>query len=226
MWGYSGGSIASEWAAELQVQYAPELSFAGCALGGLPANGSEILPAISSTIWAGLAPELLLGASTQYPKFRAYLLEQLKENGPYNKTGFLAAQNMSIAEAFTTYANQSISAYFKCGSAFFSSPPLQHIFNQQGYMGYHGVPQMPLFVYKAIADEITSIESTDELVTRYCGVGANIVYERNEIGGHLAEETNGDGRAFEWLTEVLGGNYKHHGCTIRNVAINVTDSPL
>jgi hypothetical protein len=26
MWGYSGGALASEWAAELQVQYAPEVS--------------------------------------------------------------------------------------------------------------------------------------------------------------------------------------------------------
>ncbi|KAG9963830.1 secretory lipase, partial [Aureobasidium melanogenum] len=26
-WGYSGGSLASEWAAELQAQYAPELEF-------------------------------------------------------------------------------------------------------------------------------------------------------------------------------------------------------
>jgi Secretory lipase len=29
MWGYSGRSIASEFAAELQVQYAPELNFSG-----------------------------------------------------------------------------------------------------------------------------------------------------------------------------------------------------
>jgi hypothetical protein len=34
LWGYSGGSLASEWAAELQGTYAPELQFAGAALGG------------------------------------------------------------------------------------------------------------------------------------------------------------------------------------------------
>lgn len=33
LWGYSGGSLASEFAAELQVQYAPELQISGVALG-------------------------------------------------------------------------------------------------------------------------------------------------------------------------------------------------
>lgn len=32
MWGYSGGSIATEFAAELQVQYAPELNFSGVSM--------------------------------------------------------------------------------------------------------------------------------------------------------------------------------------------------
>lgn len=43
LWGYSGGALASEWAAELQVQYAPELNFAGVALGGLTPNVTSVL---------------------------------------------------------------------------------------------------------------------------------------------------------------------------------------
>ena len=92
-------------------------------------------------------------------------------------------------------------------------------------MGYHGTPEMPLFIYKAISDELTPIASTDELVDRYCNVGVNIIYERNTIGGHEAEEINGDKAAFEWLSEVLSGTYDHTGCTIRNTSYNVTDSP-
>ena len=226
MWGYSGGSIASEWAAELQVQYAPELKFAGTAIGGLVPNASDIFPAIDRTIWAGLMPEVLLGITTQYPAAREYLLSQLKSTGPYNKTEFLAAQKYSIEEAFGIYANQSIYEYFKDGQQFFDAPVIQHMIDRDGYMGYHGVPQMPLFIYKSTHDEITRVEDTDELVQRYCQVGANILYERNTIGGHLAEETNGDKRALQWLSKVLGGTNNHHGCTIRNVAINVTDSPL
>lgn len=56
MWGYSGGALASEWAAELAVQYAPELNFSGAALGGLTPNVTSVLLAINGTIAAGLAP--------------------------------------------------------------------------------------------------------------------------------------------------------------------------
>jgi hypothetical protein len=47
MWGYSGGSLATEWAAELQPTYAPELNFAGAALGGLVPNITSVLKTIN-----------------------------------------------------------------------------------------------------------------------------------------------------------------------------------
>ena len=83
-----------------------------------------------------------------------------------------------------------------------------------------------MFIYQAVADEIAHINNTDRLVETYCSVGANILFERNTIGGHLAEMTNGDQRALDWLQSVLSGSYKHQGCTIRDVALNITDSPL
>ena len=227
MWGYSGGSIASEWAAELQAQYGPELNFSGVAIGGLPVNASEALILASGTPFAGDAPAGLMGATSQFPVARAYLLNQLKESGPHNKTGFLAVQNMSIAEAFVAFANQSIWDYFTDGLAVMSAPPLREMWKTNGIMGYHGIPSMPMFVYKAIHDELAPIKDTDVLVQRYCGVGVNIIYQRNEIGGHLAEATNGDARAFDWLASVLDGTYKPSAdCTVQNVRINVTDSPL
>lgn len=56
LWGYSGGALASEWAAELQVQYAPELNFSGVALGGLTPNVTSVMFTINKSIAAGLAP--------------------------------------------------------------------------------------------------------------------------------------------------------------------------
>lgn len=38
LFGFSGGSLATEWAAEYHPHYAPELQIAGGALGGLPVN--------------------------------------------------------------------------------------------------------------------------------------------------------------------------------------------
>lgn len=55
-WGYSGGALATEWAAELQADYAPELEFAGSAMGGLTPNVTSVLISINRQISAGLAP--------------------------------------------------------------------------------------------------------------------------------------------------------------------------
>jgi hypothetical protein len=208
------------------VQYAPELSFAGTAVGGVVSNGTSVWLRLNNSPFAGLFPESLLGLVSQYPKAYDALLSQLKPDGPYNKTAFLAAKEMSIQEAFITYANQSVYKYLKDGIDFYKTPVMQSILDQQEYMGYHGVPQMPLFMYKAIADELTPIEDTDVLVERFCGVGANILYERNTVGGHLDEETNGDQRAIEWLAKVLGGKYHHQGCTVKDVTVDIINTGL
>jgi hypothetical protein len=92
-------------------------------------------------------------------------------------------------------------------------------------MGYHGTPVMPIYAYKAIADELSPVADTDALVARYCGVGANIVYERNTVGGHLADFFNGLPAMMNFLGEVLEGSYQHVGCTVRNVTVAIDSSP-
>ncbi|KIY03642.1 uncharacterized protein Z520_00333 [Fonsecaea multimorphosa CBS 102226] len=224
MWGYSGGSIASEWAAELQVQYAPELNFSGVALGGLVPNGTTILHTIDGTPAAGLIPSFLIGVMKQYPEAYQYLVSNLKTSGPYNATGFLAVQNMSYFEAAVAFMNQSIlNDYFVNGTSLFQQPIIQRVFNVDGLMGYHGVPQMPMLIYKATHDEYSPVGDTDSLVARYCEAGANILYQRNMAGNHLDEETNGDARAFDWLQAALNGTLMmRRGCTIQNVTIDIS----
>jgi len=230
MWGYSGGSVATEWAAELQVEYAPELNFSGMAVGGLVPNFTSLLSTDPGTIWAAQLPLTLLGLTSQYPQAYAYLVSQLKTSGLYNATGFLAAKKFSFDQAFEAFSYQNIWDYFVDGIKVVESPLIQAILNSNAYMGYHGVPSMPIFAYKAIHDEISPVGDTDALVDRYCGIGANILYQRNTIGGHLAEETNGDPRAFAWLSSVLDGSYSTkyspQGCTIENVSVNITSSTL
>lgn len=110
----------------------------------------------------------ILGISSQYPEERDFLVSRLKTSGPYNATGFLAALNYTVSQASVAYANQDIGEYFVGGIDDFLSPIPARITNIDGIMGYHGVPQMPLFVYKAIADEISVVNDTDALVKEYC----------------------------------------------------------
>ena len=226
MWGYSGGALASEWAAELQVQYAPELEFSGAALGGLTPNVTSVMLTVNGTVEAGLIPSGILGLASQYPEAYDFLVSQLKTSGKYNKTGFLAAKNMTLDQAILNFADHDIYAYFQNGSAEFQTPLVQKIINSDGLMGYHGIPQIPIYAYKAIHDEVSKIADSDALVDKYCAVGASILYQRNTVGGHEAEYVNGDARAFEWLADALSGKLQQTGCVIQNVTVALDSSPL
>ncbi|KAH8159491.1 hypothetical protein CIB48_g8755 [Xylaria polymorpha] len=231
MWGYSGGSIASTFAAELQVSYAQELDFAAAAIGGLVPNVTAVFSDPKSIV-AGLAPAGLLGLTSQYPEAREFLLSQLKTEGPYNATGFLATLHLNIDEEFLYYAGEDLSEYFVNGiDAVLAAPEMARVFGDNGYQGYHGIPQMPVFAYKAINDDASAgIADSDEVISRYCGVGANILYHRNSIGGHTDELINGVPRAFEFLAAALDGSfaekYNTTGCTWIDVAVNVTASAI
>lgn len=226
MWGYSGGALASEWAAELAVQYAPDLHFAGAALGGLTPNVTSVLEATNGGFTSGLIPAGTLGILSQYPEVYDFFVSQLKTTGEYNATTFLNAANQTLVGTITTFANDDITQYFVNGLRTLEDPRFQRVINMDGIMGFHGVPQMPVFAYKAIQDEVSPVADTDKLINRYCSVGANIWYQRNTAGGHQAEATNGESRAFQFLTSVLGGFYDRTGCTIEDVTVAITNSTL
>ena len=228
LWGYSGGSIASEWALELQEQYAPELKIAGSALGGLVSNNTRCIDVTEKTPLAYIAVGAIMGPLLQYPEAYNRMVQQLKTSGPYNKTGFLAAKKMTAADGFVAFNNQSIYAYFVNGSAVLHDPLIRQVLLENQFMTYHGVPRSPMFIYKAIHDEATPIEDTDYYVQRNCMLNADIVYERNTIGGHVDEEQNSAPRAWAFLERILSGTYAESpeakGCTIRNVTIGPLDT--
>ncbi|KAF2651201.1 lipase [Lophiostoma macrostomum CBS 122681] len=222
MWGYSGGSIATEFAAEFQEQYAPELDFAGIAIGGIVTNVTNVIHNINGGPFAGLLPGVLLGVTSQDAEARAYLVSKLKEEGPTNKSYFLEDLHLNVNGAFAAYPNVSVFDFFDDGESDVFAPILQNIFNRNSYMGAHGVPRIPVFAYKAIGDEFTDIEQTDALFSWYCSVGARIWFQRNEVGGHVDEIVNGRERALEWLKTVFDGSYVAGGCLTENVRVNTS----
>lgn len=223
LWGYSGGSFATMAAAELQVQYAPHLRIAGTALGGLLDDLSTSLDLINESPLAGTMVAALLGVTTQYPEAAAYLRSRLR---PETAAEFLGVVDTNVLDALAHFAKRDIYAFFIGGRADLQAPILRRVFNVEMKLGYHGVPAMPLFIYKAIGDQYCPIALTDALVDRFGGVGADITYERNKAGGHVAEIENGKQRALDWLWTVFNESHVPYdsGCKIRDVEIRI--SPL
>jgi len=221
--------MPSEWALEFHQQYAPEINISGAALGGLVPNATDVVVSVGGTIWASHAISGILGIVSQYPDAYDFLLSQLKTSGPYNKTGFLAIRQMSYPQAHIVYNGQNMFDYFMDGSAIMQAPLIKTAFEQNAVMGFHGVPdiEVPLFIYKAIHDEVTVIADSDAYVARSCAFGVNILYQRNTVGGHQDEFTNGDPRAFEWLKSVLDEEYTPPtGCSVQNVTVDIVNAGL
>ncbi|EED15169.1 lipase 1 precursor, putative [Talaromyces stipitatus ATCC 10500] len=242
LWGYSGGSIASEFAAELRASYAPEIQIAGVAIGGLPTPVTAVLDSVNETPYAGLIVSGLWGYANAFPIVESYLLSRLTDEVK-SSGNFTAGRNMNILEIFAVYADVDVFSYFVGGEDdIFSSPLLQYFWNTQGVMGVHGLPDMPMYIYKAVEDQLAPVEYTDSLVNRYCDeseaavtrkeAGVRILYERNMIGGHVAEETNADASAVEFLKNALKGGLgaswpsgNGYGCVVRNVTVGNDTSP-
>ena len=98
--GYSGGAIASEWAAELQPGYAPELSkqLVGTAIGGIYSDPAHNLRYVDGTpVWAGVIPEALVGLT------RGFKIDIDKFASPYGKTVFAYSQGKCIPDFLAHY---------------------------------------------------------------------------------------------------------------------------
>lgn len=223
MWGYSGGALASEWAAELQVQYAPELHFSGMALGGTPQNITSVWEEANRTPYSGMIPLASVGVTKLYPEAYDYLVNQLKPEGAQNRSTYMSVLGMSFNEAFAAFANQNMWDYFIDGEAILDAPLIQKVLDSNFYMGYHGVPQMPVFAYHAVHDQLALIEKAEALFERFCGVHTSILLERNAIGDHITELTNSAPRAVEWLSSIFDGTYVPKGCAVKDVSRGVAE---
>ncbi|KUJ23469.1 LIP-domain-containing protein, partial [Mollisia scopiformis] len=236
LWGYSGGAMATGFAAELAASYAPDLHLAGVVEGGTVPNITSVGKLMNGKDTAGLLVAGIVGITSQHATARAYLLSRLKTTGEFNITGFLDATSMTGVQALLNYMYQDVYGYFLGGEQDFHDPRVTQMYESDAVMGRHGTPDMPLFIYKAIQDEMSAVNETDALVQGFCEKGANVLYHRNSIGGHNQELWQGRARAMDFLRMVLDGKSANEtssgalvempekGCRIVNVtiAVNVT----
>jgi hypothetical protein len=222
LWGYSGGALASEWAAELQPKYAPELHFEGAALGGLIPNVTNVLSTINKGPFAGLAFSGAKGLASAYPNLTAYFNSHLiaSKRAEFDSIGSGCLTMASSAGAF-----KDLYSYFDNGQATLSDQVPRSVLAAGGQMGTHGVPEMPLFIYKALADEVSPASDTEELVNLLCSKGATIEYHPDIVGEHITEEVAGSASAFAWISDRLNGVAVNNkgSCITKLVALTSVD---
>ncbi|KAE8445253.1 hypothetical protein EG329_013625 [Mollisiaceae sp. DMI_Dod_QoI] len=217
MWGYSGGSIATEWAAELQPSYAPELRILGAAIGGTVVNLNNTILSMNNGQYAGLGVAGLWGL---YQAFETPELRELVDEELYPQSRpFFEKPRMQCASAdFDQFDNQDVFSYFRSGEAFLNKPEMRDIVERTGIMGRHGLPQIPLYFYKAKEDVVSAGDDNDRLVEQFCGQGIkSLQYVRNSRGSHTSESIAGSGGAVGFLRDRFEGVEPYRGCHTRDV---------
>lgn len=224
MWGYSGGTIPTSWAAILQPEYAPQLAdnLVGAAMGGWLTNLTNSAERMDGTFAAGIIPLAIHGLLNQYPELTDQVRAEVTDPDELQK--FEASRAMCLVDAFPAFAFKK---YFSGGAPVFRSG--HQIFNQDGIkqaieshiIGMRksdGVPQIPLFVYHGIQDEIIPHEQALVGFEKLCEFGVkSFEFSLSNNSGHFGEMLQGSGAALRWIEDRLEGGPAVEGCvrTIR-----------
>lgn len=218
MWGYSGGSLASGFAAELQPTYAPELKIVGAALGG---TVPQILPVVYATnkgLFTGLIPSGIQGLANEYPSAAQLIADNVL---PSKAAAFNKTQSLCLTGDITTYLGQDVFSYVSDPNIF--TEPMATALLDANAMGQH-VPEIPLYIYKSAGDEISPVNNTDDLVSQiYCPGGASVQYLRDELSEHATMAILGAPDAFIWLEDRMNGKPADAGCSQSTVLTSLTD---
>src|SRR5215213_8962566 len=96
LWGYSGGGLASAWAAEVSGSYAPELNIVGAVLGSPVGDLGHAFRRLNGSFYSGL-PAMVVAALTHiYPELDKVIQEHATDEG---KAMLLRIENMTTVHA-------------------------------------------------------------------------------------------------------------------------------
>lgn len=181
MWGYSGGGLATGWAAEAAADYAPELDLAGAVMGSPVVDPENVARRLNSTRWAGLAALMIASLVHVFPEARAVVDKHATAEG---KVLLSEIEGMSTGSAIHRLRNKDIADYVDLTfEELFALPELRYIFDMTR-LG-QAIPSMPVLVIQGVHDRIVDVGDVDGLVRHYTEGGATVRYHRDPLAEHL-----------------------------------------
>ncbi len=206
--GYSGGAIASEWAAELAPTYAPTINskLVGATMGGVLVDPAHNLHYVDgSTTWAGVMPMAIIGVS------RAFHIDLTPYLSEYGKSIYAKLEKASIAEVLGQYSGLTWAQLAKPEYPTPESIPLYvHVVNKL-IMGTGGTPTTPLQISQGALGELEGTAGNKpgigegdgvmiagdvrSLARQYCSKGDKVDYTQYPLG-HI-------GTAVPWIAEAM-----------------------
>lgn len=149
MWGYSGGSIPTGWAAQLHPSHAPELNIVGAVLGGIVVSPNGTMNVISQTDDMSLVFPFYRGLANQYPDMAAYLDSVIR---PEKKKDYDRINELCVTGVMREYKKDDLSTYFSQPE--YANHPTVKKALEENVMGQMDTPTFPLFMLHMEFDKL------------------------------------------------------------------------
>lgn len=172
--GYSGGGMATGFAAALAPSYAPELPIVGAAAGGTPANigalADNFADAPSDAFGLGFAAAI--GIEREYP-VRSPLGDALNDDGRA-----LRAQmsTQCTDDILRTGANRSLDQVTDVPELL-KEPTARAVLDENSLQMAPEVPKAPMYFWHGASDAWVDMGPVREAAGRYCAAGVPVQFD-------------------------------------------------
>jgi hypothetical protein len=212
MLGYSGGSIATEWAAELAPSYAPELHIVGAAAGGVPVDFAHVLSYINGDDdWSGIIPALLISLP------RAFGVDITPYLSDYGKQLMSQVAGKCIGSFASAYPGLTIQQLLLPQySNPYQVPVFVNIINHLIMGTTPGRPGEPLLIgvgnYDGTGDGIMIAGDEEALAHEYCQRGVPVTFQEYPGLPHADAAVPWEAAALTFLESRFAGLPAPNGC--------------
>ncbi|KAL5043015.1 hypothetical protein BDW71DRAFT_216570 [Aspergillus fruticulosus] len=185
--GYSGGAIATGWAASLHPAYAPELNVKGWAMGGTPANLTGTFYYLDGKMYSGFLPVAVDGLLK--PSAYGAQLQPIMDRIATEKGRALLdyANTHCVPRDLTHWHNESMLSpdIQTLGPDLLLEPTIHSVLVENLLGGRPGeAPIAPVLVYHGVEDEIIPYYDVPPMVDSWCNAGATVQFRTYVTGGH------------------------------------------
>ncbi|EUA08779.1 alpha/beta hydrolase family protein [Mycobacterium xenopi 4042] len=108
LWGYSGGGLATAWAAEVCADYAPELDIVGAVLGSPVGDLAHTFRRLNGGLLAGLPALVIAALAHVYPDLDRVIKKHTNEAG---RTLLRQLEEMTTVGAVIRMAGKNVNQY-------------------------------------------------------------------------------------------------------------------
>ncbi|SGY23372.1 BQ5605_C019g08930 [Microbotryum silenes-dioicae] len=206
--GYSGGALATGWAASLHNTYAPELNIKAITLGGTPTNVTSTLMHLNGGLYAGFGMTGLAGQLAVFPDLNSRF-NQIATRFGHSKIS--AAQSHCANYALLKFAFSDIfSTRFQSLGEDLLYDPVVSKYLKKSIMGTKSseTPTKPsICMYHSNMDEVIPYEAAQKTAHAWCRRGAKINFVTLKgISGHMGTQMAYGDTALAWLDGELRGD--------------------